>query len=241
MKREVLLMAAVLAVSLLNACKPKAGGSCKIETKEVCIEDKKALACHDGKWEEVSCKGADGCSKASGDAVCDQSVAEPGDVCNLSDDYVCTSDKKAMLQCIKNKWTVSQTCLGERACVMEKKRVTCDNSVANLGDACREEDDYACSSDKKSALVCRGGKFVQSTFCKGPKACKVTGGKEQGFKVECDDSIATVGDACEKEEHYSCASDERAILKCKNKKFEVEDKCRSKERCQIKGGTVGCF
>src|SRR5690606_5071215 len=122
----------------------KAGGSCKFEAKEVCLEDKKALACHDGQWEELSCKGPEGCSKASAEMLCDQSVAEEGDVCNLSDDYVCTADGKAMLQCKENRWTLSQTCLGERACVMEKKRVTCDNSIANVGDACNEADDYAC-------------------------------------------------------------------------------------------------
>lgn len=239
--REVFFAGALLAVSASSACNPKAGGACRIETKEVCVEDKKALACHDGKWEEMSCKGPDGCSKASGDAVCDQSVAEDKDVCNLSDDYVCSSDKKAMLQCVKNRWTTMQTCLGDRACLMEKKRVTCDNSIAAQGDACREDEDYACSWDKKSALVCRGGQFIAASLCKGPKGCKVEGDKDKGFKVQCDDSIANVGDACEKEEHFSCAQDERSILKCKNKKFDVEEKCRGKERCQIKGGTVGCF
>lgn len=241
MKREVLLLTAVLAVAALGACKPKVGGSCKIETKEVCIEDKKALACHDGKWEEMSCKGPDGCSKASGESVCDQSVAEDKDVCNLADDYVCTGDKKGMLQCTKNKWTLVQSCLGDRACVMEKKKVTCDNSIANVGDDCREEEDYACTPDRKAALACRGSKFVQANLCKGPKGCRVTGAKEQGFKVECDDSIANVGDACEKEEHFACATDERAILKCKGKKFESEEKCKPKEKCQIRGGSVGCY
>jgi len=55
------------------------------------------------------------------------------------------------------------------------------------------------------------------------------------------DSVAQAGDACEKEEHYSCSDDERTILKCKRKKFEVEEKCRPKEKCMIKGGQVGCY
>lgn len=242
MKRGALLLVFLLGLAGAGiGCKPKAGGSCKIETKELCVEDKKALACHDGKWEEMSCKGPDGCSKASGEHACDQSVAEDKDVCNLVDDYVCTSDKKGMLQCTKNKWTLVQSCLGERSCVMEKKKVTCDNSVANPGDACREEEDYACTVDKKAALACRGGKFTQASLCKGPKGCRVTGSKEAGFKVECDDSVANQGDACEKEEHFSCSADERAILKCRSKKFEIEEKCKSKEKCQIKGGQVGCY
>lgn len=242
MKRELLLLAAVmLGLGALAGCKPKAGATCKIEMKEVCADDKKALACHDGKWEEMACRGPEACAKGGAEHVCDQSVAEPGDVCNLVDDYVCTADKKAMLQCTKNKWTLVQTCLGDRACVMEKKKVTCDNSVANVGDACREEEDYACSTDKKAALACRKNQFVQTSLCKGPKGCRVTGTKQTGFKVECDDSVAAAGDPCEKEEHYSCSSDERSILKCKNKKFDVEDKCKPKEKCQIRGGMVGCY
>ena len=203
MKREVFLTAALALAMAMGGCKPKAGGSCKIETKEVCVEDKKALACHDGKWEEMSCKGADGCSKNGGEHVCDQSVTDEKEVCNLVDDFVCSPDKKSMLQCTKNRWTVVQSCLGERSCVMEKKKVTCDNSIANAGDTCREEEDYACSSDKKAALACRKNVFVQASLCKGAKGCRVTGAKDVGFKVECDDSVAAPGDACEKDEHLS--------------------------------------
>lgn len=237
--KVVLLLVSLVA---LSGCKPTPGGSCKVESKEVCVDDKKALACHDGKWEEMLCRGPDGCSKKGGDSICDQSVAEDKDVCNLADDYVCTADKKAMLQCVKGRWTNVQSCLGQRGCQMEAKRVTCDNSLANLGDPCRDEEDYACAaSDQKSALVCRGGKFVQSAHCKGPKGCRVTGDKASGFKVECDDTIAAVGDACEKDDHFTCTADERTIVRCRNKKFEVEDRCKPREKCQIRGGLVGCY
>lgn len=236
--RAFLLAFAMLAVG----CKPKAGASCKIETKEVCVDAKTALACHDGKWEELACKGPDGCAKgSSSEATCDQSAAEPNDTCNLADDYVCTADKKAMLQCQKNRWTLVQSCLGDRACAMEKKKVTCDNSVASVGDVCREDEDYACTPDRKTAVVCRGGKFVQASLCKGAKGCKVTGAKETGFNVACDDSIAALGDPCEKEDHFSCAPDERSIMKCHGKKFDVEEKCKPKEKCQIRGGQIGCY
>jgi hypothetical protein len=234
------LLTAMLVLTAA-ACKPKAGGSCKIETKEVCVDEKKALACHDGKWEEMSCKGSDGCTKSGGENTCDQSVADDKDVCNLADDYVCTGDKKAMLQCVKNRWSQVQSCLGDRACAMEKKKVTCDNSVATLGDGCREEEDYACTQDKKSALACRGGKFVQASLCRGPKGCRVTGGKENGFKVECDDSVANPGDPCEKESHFSCTPDERTMLRCHAKKFDVEEKCAPRTKCLIRDGVVGCW
>lgn len=239
--RVVLFFITPVIAVLAMSCKPKPGASCKIDFREYCTDDKHALACHDNKWEEISCKGPDGCQKKGNDFVCDQSVADDKELCNLPDDFVCTPDKKGMLQCVKHRWTFVQACLGERGCALEAKRVTCDNSIAQVGDVCREEEDYACSGDKKAALVCRSNKFVQVNLCKGPKGCRITGDKTAGYKVECDDSIAAQGDACEKEEHYSCSADEKVILKCKGKKFEVEEKCRPKEKCQIRGGQVGCY
>ncbi len=229
------------SLTLVVGCKPKAGASCKIETKEVCTGDKEALVCHDGKWEEMKCRGAQGCAKTGSEYTCDQSVAEDQDVCNLAGDFVCTADKRAMLECAKNRWGSMHTCLGERGCVMEQKRVTCDNSIATLGDACRDADDYACAPDKKSAVVCRDSKFVLASPCKGPKGCRVSGDRAAGFKIECDDSIATVGDPCEREGHYACAPDEKSIVRCKDKKFVQDDKCRAKEKCQVRGEQVGCY
>lgn len=227
---------------LFVGCKPKAGGSCKVEAKEVCIGDKQALSCHDGKWEEMNCKGASGCTKSGDGSVCDQSVAEDKDVCNLTGDFVCTGDKKGMLECQKNnRWSFVQSCLGDRGCAMEQHKVTCDNSIANAGDGCKEEEDYACTPDHKSAVVCKSGKFTLASNCKGKNACKVTGDKAAGFKVECDDSIAAAGDPCDKENHFACASDEKTILKCVGKKFTVEDKCRAKEKCGVRGELVGCY
>jgi hypothetical protein len=242
LKRGLFLVPlALLLGSVVVACKPQAGGSCKPEGKEACVDEKSALACHDGKWTPLTCRGQDGCFKGGGEEQCDQSTAQNGDACNLPDDYVCTADRKAMLQCSKNKWTLVQNCLGDRGCVKDKQKVTCDNSVANVGDACREEEDYACAADGKTALACRKGQFVLASPCKGPKHCRVTSAKDAGFKVECDDSIAEDGDPCETEEHFSCSADSRAILRCRGKKFKVEEKCRSKESCQIRGGQVGCY
>lgn len=239
------VLTAVLVLGVLGAlsagCKAKPGGSCKIETKEVCADDKKALACHDGKWEEMLCKGPDGCSQASSLRICDQTVAEEKDVCNFADDVVCSSDKRALLQCVKNRWTMVQTCNGERACSVDKTKVFCDNAIASVGDPCREEDDYACSMDKKVALVCKGNKFGQLRLCKGPNGCRIVTSKE-GPKVDCDDSISNPGDPCDREEHFACMPDERTILRCHNKKFEVDEKCaKPKEKCGLKGGLVGCY
>jgi hypothetical protein len=238
---QALLLCLAGASVLMGGCKPKAGASCKIETKEVCIAEKQALVCHDGKWDEMPCRGPNGCAKNGSESSCDQTVAEDKDVCNLPNDYVCSSDKKGMLECSKNHWSFVQSCIGERGCVMEAKKVTCDNSIANLGDACREEDDYACSPQKDNALVCRSGKFVIASNCKGKNHCRVTGDKGAGFKVECDDSVAAIGDPCDKEGHFSCSPDEKQIVKCTAKKFAGDDKCRRNEKCAVKGELVGCY
>jgi hypothetical protein len=234
-------VAVCFALVALGGCKPKAGGTCKIELKEVCVADKSALVCHDGKWEEMPCKGPKGCSKDAENA-CDQSVADDKDVCNVVDDHMCTNDKKSMLECKKDRrWAFVQSCLGPRGCALDQKKVTCDNSLANLADACTEEDDYACTLDGKTALVCKAGKFQVSSNCKGKNACKVVGEKSTGFKVECDDSVAVVSEPCEKEGHYSCAPDEKSIVKCKDKKYVQDDKCKRNEKCSVRGDLVGCY
>jgi hypothetical protein len=125
--------------------------------------------------------------------------------------------------------------------VLDQKKVTCDNSIANAGDTCTETDDYACTQDGTSALVCKDGKFTVASICKGKNHCKVTGDKSTGFKVECDDQIANVVDPCEREGHYSCTPDEKSIVKCKDKKFVQDDKCKRNEKCAVRGDLVGCY
>jgi hypothetical protein len=241
------LACAALAALALGAggCKPKAGAACKIDTSEFCLSEKEGLACHEGTWEAMACKGPLGCTKNGSEFVCDQSVAKEGEACNVAGSFVCTAEKSSMLECVKNRWSLSQTCLGERACVLTDKKVTCDNSIANVDDKCPAEDDgldYACTPDKKAALVCRKGKFALASPCKGPKACRVAGDKTAGFKVECDDSVANVGDPCEKEGHYACAPDERSLVRCKDKRFVQDDKCsKGKEKCGLRDNQVGCF
>lgn len=226
---------------LMGGCTPKAGATCKAETKEACLSEKLALACHDGKWEEMPCLGTSGCTKNGNESTCDQSVAEEKDVCNLAGDLACAADKKSVLECTKNRWSFWQSCLGDRGCTLDNKKVACDNVVASEGDACHEEEDYACSVDKKSALVCRGGKFTVASSCRGKSACRIGPDKIGGSKVECDDSVALPGDTCDKEGHYTCSPDEKGILKCVAKKFVADDRCKKNEKCVVKGDLVGCY
>lgn len=221
---------------------PAPGAECPIEAKEVCLGSAQALACHGGRWEPMTCRGSRGCTKRASEDSCDQSVAEENDVCNLPGDLVCTADERAMLGCRNHRWTLDQRCLGDRKCVLAAMKVTCDNSLASVGDRCREEDDYACAlPDRTSALACRGGAFVVAAHCRGPKACRIVGDQATGVGVQCDDSIASLGEACDKAEHYSCSADGRQIVKCDGRRIVADDKCKGREKCAIRGGTVGCY
>lgn len=230
------LLAVAALLSALPGCKPKPGGSCKSEGAESCLDEKRALACHDGKWEEMPCRGAKGCLSASGVDQCDQSLAEANDTCNLTDDFVCASDKRTMLSCKKHRWTVAQSCLGAKGCSVAQRVVKCDNSVAAAGDTCSEEDDHACTPDSKAALVCRSGKFIESGPCKGALGCRVT-----GDKIECDDTAASLGDPCAPEGNLVCALDGTMILRCAKKAYVADEKCRSKRKCGVERGVIACY
>lgn len=229
------------AVLIASGCKPKVGDDCKSEAKEICVDERQALVCHQGSWEPMICRGSRGCSKTDDGESCDQSVAEANDVCNLERDVVCTADKKHMLECRQGHWTKAQSCFGDRGCTVGEDKVHCDNSFADVDDACNEENDFACSRDKTKALVCRGGKFVVKSQCKGKNACRLSGDSSSGFKIECDDSIANAGDPCDKENHFACAQDQQTILKCVGKRFVSDERCSTKQRCDVRGDVVGCY
>ncbi len=229
------LVSALVALTL-PGCKPKEGKACKTEGQESCVDGKTALACHSGVWERMECRGVLGCRKVGSQAECDQSVALNNDVCNLADDVVCSSDRKSMLECKKNHWTKTSNCMGQNACVLVGKTVKCDNSVANLGDSCSHDEDYACSPDKKLSLVCKGEKFKISANCRGPKGCNVIANK-----INCDDSQASKDDACDHEGNYSCDVNGKAILVCKGKKFTLDEPCKGKQSCRVVGDKVGCY
>ncbi len=228
---------AVAAVTVLAAgCKPKEGKSCRQEGTESCVDPKNALVCHGAVWEPMLCRGASGCRKVGSEAECDQSVAEPGDVCNLADDVVCGSDKKSMLECKQNHWTRASNCLGQNGCVLVGKTVKCDNTIAELGDACTHPEDYACSPDKKVELVCKGGKYTVSATCRGPKGCSLV-----AKQISCDDTRAVLNDACGKDQTYTCDMEGKSILVCRSGHYVVDEACKGKLNCRVLGTKVGCF
>ncbi len=239
MTKGLYLACAILTV-VLAACggKAKSGEKCKLEAKQVCEIKQAALVCQSGKWTPVKCRGPKGCVAVQGEGDCDQAIAEAGEVCVIESDHACTPDQKAVVACRKGKWAREAACGGAKGCQRAAKDVSCDNSIASPDDPCLVDKDYACAPDRKSSLVCKGGKFEASTLCRGPKGCAVAPGA-----IQCDDTVAEVGDACEKkanEDHFACSLDAKSVLKCDAAKFVVVEKCRAKDTCKITTEGTGC-
>jgi hypothetical protein len=220
---------------------PRVDTPCRKEGQQACTGERTVLACTDLVWVEMKCRGPAGCkAKGDDDADCDQAIADEGEACALAEDFTCSHDQKLMLRCERHFWRSAATCEGARGCVIAPKKITCDNTLASEGDLCREEGDYACSKDGKTALGCRNGRFELASSCDGPKACAITG-PVGAQKVQCDDSIADLGSPCDKEGHYACLRDRSRIIQCRAHVFVADDKCKKTERCAVKSETVGCY
>ena len=57
----------------------------------------------------------------------------------------------------------------------------CDHHLAELSDPCHIDGNFACTTDKKALLVCKGGKFHNEKGCK--TSCSFT---EHGETTEFD-------------------------------------------------------
>jgi len=220
---------------------PKLGQPCADEQPSTCIGERTAAACIDHVWTQMKCRGPSGC-RFSGpeDAQCDQSIATESETCLLPDDVTCSPEKDRMLRCLGHAWRSAQSCGGELGCTQTTKSVKCDNSIATLGDACLEEDDYACTFDKKHALRCGGGRFAIVSGCAGPKGCSIDRPPE-GAKVSCDDSVTPIGGPCEKDSHYACSLDSKTIVVCRSGVFVVDERCKGKQLCGVRAGNAGCY
>jgi hypothetical protein len=157
------------------------------------------------------------------------------DVCNVADDITCADDKKASLQCKSNKWLLDEVCLGPKGCSQSANTISCDTSTAKEGDKCTREDNNACSLEHKAHLVCKGGKFTLSENCRGEKGCR-----DVGNKIDCDDSVAQIGEMCDTVNNHACALDSKSIVKCNGSKWVADEACKGRKICKVNGSEVGC-
>lgn len=148
---------------------------------------------------------------------------------------VCTPGKQSALVC-RNGAFAEIACGGPLACQKYQDHANCDTSQASLGDPCMGEDDeYACSPDKKQALVCKGGKFDRYLECRGKGGCTML-----GRTVSCDTSIATQGDPCKTQGAVACGEDQKHMVICRDGKFDLYRHCRGQYGCFVKGDTPSC-
>jgi hypothetical protein len=140
-------------------------------------------------------------------------------------------DSATALHCAPDNTYVEVKCAGSLGCTKLGAKVYCDNSTAEVADACmgESEGEYACSSTKKRAVVCSSGKFKPYLECRGPKGCTM-----MSKTVSCDNTIAERGDPCISAGKLACSTDAKNRFVCKDGKWEVERYCRGRDACQVR-------
>jgi len=231
-----LLVCAIAAYWLAN-CKPRAGSSCdKGEAR--CIDAKHELVCQAGHFIESPCNGPSGCGLTAKGTSCDFSGNKAGDPCSADDEGAATcATKDSMLACHGGRYAIVP-CRGSRGCVNAEGRALCDTSIAEPGDACRDENLKACSGDGSQVLICKQHTMQRFYQCRGAAGCVSSAGK-----LSCDTSLAKLGDACDKKlegQAFACSPDEREILSCKGGAFMLEETCKPGQKCRLVGTSTKC-
>ena len=158
----------------------KPGDACSSDDEgaATCTNKDGMLACHSGQYVRVPCRGTRGCANVEGRALCDTSIAEPGDACHDDNLKACSGDGEQVLICKQHTMQRFYLCRGEAGCTSTAGKLSCDTSVAKLGDACDkklEGQAFSCTSDAREILVCKGGAFVLDETCKSSQKCVIEG------------------------------------------------------------------
>lgn len=219
-------------------CKAAPGGSCRADEAR-CLDEQRALVCDPEllTFVETPCKGKAGCTTAHERTACDVSGNAPGDPCSKADDGVAVCvGSDAMLACRQRKFE-HVPCRGPRGCTMSGDHASCDQSVAEPGEACKKPGAQACSADGTEVLACVEGKMAPQYWCRGEGRCRAAGGK-----LSCDQSVARLGDRCDAKlsGHVACSEDKRALIACQGERFTASETCRPGTRCSVLGSATKC-
>lgn len=90
------------------------------------------------------------------------SYATAGDACTTG--FACSIDATLSLRCEGGMMVVHGLCRGPKHCRANERGVRCDQTVAEIDDAC-DGDDAACSVDGINLLVCRDGRRKLKSAC----------------------------------------------------------------------------
>jgi hypothetical protein len=123
---------------------------------------------------------------------------------------------------------VEAHCRGPGGCSKLGARVSCDDSIADEDDLCLESgsENRACSTDKKSSLLCSSGKFKAVQTCRGPTGCQI-----KGDFVTCDSKLAEKGDLCTAQGTFACTANLKARVVCKGTAFAFDRYCKGPSGC----------
>ncbi|AKU99396.1 putative lipoprotein [Labilithrix luteola] len=145
-------------------------------------------------------------------------------------------DPKSALSCQGGKF-VEVSCNGPLGCTKYQDKTNCDTSVGTEGAPCMGETDeqYACTPDKKRALLCKGGHFERYLECRGKAGCSLL-----GQQVSCDTSVANKGDPCKKQGAVACTEDQKQMVICRDGKFDSYRFCRGRFGCYSKDDAPTC-
>lgn len=145
-------------------------------------------------------------------------------------------DDKTQLACDDGTWR-AYPCRGAKGCYKRGEGLLlCDHDVAQAGDACRPRgmEVAGCSPDKRAVMRCVDGKFEVSEPCKGRGGCardfSVEGSTFQ-LTMNCDHSVADVGDACSEPGDQGCSTDRKRLVQCRGGRFEEQRACRGPKGC----------
>jgi hypothetical protein len=226
----------LLAVVALAACKPSVGSSCE-KGEARCLNPNRALVCQKGAFIETPCLGQHGCRTEPQGVSCDVTANRSGDPCSTDEDgaAVC-SDEHTLVACRKGRYT-RVPCRGPRGCTQEGANTRCDATVAEIGEPCADENKKACATNGRQVLACENGRMTSKYECRGENGCRVLENK-----IDCDLTIARLGDACDKlvEGTFACSEDARAIVRCQAGKFIADETCKGATRCLVEPGSTRC-
>lgn len=225
----------VLGCFTIAACsKPAPGEACKKDGQQVCADERDSLMCVDSKWERLTCRGAGGCKSAGNDVACDNDAFSVGEPCDVAqNNYECATDKVSVVKCVGKHWKLAGKCPGAKGCTSQKQKVSCDDSIADVGMPCATEGSSACSGDKASLLKCKGGAMVEDAKCRGAKQCDPTSGVPK-----CDTTIAQVGDACGNDDEAACDQTGKQLLRCRSHVMTSIQTCKG--ACKVAGTEISC-
>jgi len=235
--RIILLILSATAALSLPSCKPSAGSSCdKGEAR--CLDAKRELICQAGRFIESPCSGPGGCRQTEKGISCDFTGNQAGDRCSSDEEGAATcSTKDGMLACHGGLYALVP-CRGPHGCENADGRAFCDTSIGEPGDWCSDDNLKACSGDRSQVLICKQHTMQRFYLCRGENGCVSSAGK-----LNCDTSIAKLGDACDKKlegQAFACTPDASEILVCKGGAFVLDETCKSGQKCSVLGLSTKC-